>query len=555
MRGDSWRGRSAAVLLSLAFLTFGFVASAPVPSARAETPVDGGTLVVALVSDLQRTDSALNPDTTSALIGAQIMQGLVGIKPGTVSEIVPVLASGWTVSPDGLTYTFTLRQGIKFHDGTDFNADAVKYNYDRWLHIPEAYIKLNYTLMIDIALKPVVDSVTVKSPSEVVITLKKPNSSFLASQTIPAFGIASPKALEAGNASDPDPAKNAYMTGGPTAFTGTGPFTFKEWVPGDHVTLLRNPDYWDKDHAAHLDAVKFQTNFANSAATLDALQSGGVDFAQLMAPGDAMTAAGDPKLAVIDRGGSCNLFYLAMNQKHKPFDNPKIRRAVAYAINKQALSKAFYNGQAIVADNWIPPGMDAYKALGLPTYDPEKAKALIAESGVADLSFDFYYPTGVARSYLPDPKGEFQAILNDLEAVGFKPNPKSLVFNEYTKGVAGTFPMYLYGTTCDWPGTDNFLNAIMFGWRKLKDGSFGPSPRFNYNNPDQQAAMQAALAAPTSAEAAPHWQKAEEILAADMPTVPILHSKPPAVMQAYVKGFVPSATLIEFYNSMWLAPH
>src|SRR5262249_44271866 len=157
-----------------------------------------------------------------------------------------------------------------------------------------------------------------------------------------------------------------------TAFTGTGPFRFKEWVAGDHVTLARNPDYWDATHAAHLDAIKFQTNFANSTATLDALQSGGVDFAQLMSPGDATTASRDPKLAAIDRGGSCNLFYLAMNQKHKPFDNPTIRRAVAYALNKQGISKAFYDGQAIIADNWIPPGMAAYKALGLPGYDPDK---------------------------------------------------------------------------------------------------------------------------------------------------------------------------------------
>jgi peptide/nickel transport system substrate-binding protein len=537
-------------------VAFGFIVAAPWQQARAETPVNGGTLVVALVNDLQRTDSALNPDPSSTLIMAQVMQGLVGIKPGTVSEIVPVLASSWTVSPDGRSYTFTLRQGIKFHDGTDFNADAVKYNYDRWLHLPDAYTKLNYTFLIDIALKPVVDTITVKSPTEVVITLKKPASAFLITQTTPAFGIASPKALAAGNASDPDVSKNTYMQGGPTAMTGTGPFKFKEWVPGDHVTLVRNPDYWDRDHAAHLDAVKFQTNFADSTATLNALQSGGIDFAQLMSPGDAKTAASDPKLAAIDRGGSCNLFYLAMNQKHRPFDNPKIRRAVAYALNKQAIIAAFYNGQAIAADNWIPPGMAAYKTLNLPGYDPEKAKALIAESGVSDLSFDFYYPSGATRPYMPDPKGEFQAILGNLEAVGLKPNPKSLVWNpDYMRGITGNFAMFLFGTTCDWAGTDNFLNAVLFGWRKQKDGSFGPNPRFAESNPDLQAAMEAALASPTAEQAAPHWQKAQDILGQDMPTVPILHSKPPAVMQAYVKGFVPSATLIEFYNTVWLMPH
>ena len=106
-------------------------------NAPAQTPVNGGTLVVALPGDIQRTDAALTDDTNSAYVMNQVMEGLVGLKPGSRSEIVPVLSSGWTVSPDGKTYTFQLRKGIKFHDGTDFDADAVKFNYDRWLKIPD----------------------------------------------------------------------------------------------------------------------------------------------------------------------------------------------------------------------------------------------------------------------------------------------------------------------------------------------------------------------------------------------------------------------------------
>jgi peptide/nickel transport system substrate-binding protein len=157
---------------------------------------------------------------------------------------------------------------------------------------------------------------------------------------------------------------------------------------------------------------------------------------------------------------------------------------------------------------------------------------------------------------MPDPKGEFQAILNDLEAVGFKPNPKTLVWSpDFLKATAGHLPMYVFGTTCDWAGTDNFLNAVLFGYRTLKDGSFGPNSRYDEKNDELQKEMEAALSSPTIDEAATHWDKAQDLLAADMPTVPILHSKPPAVMQAYVKGFVPSATLLEFYNSVWIAPH
>jgi peptide/nickel transport system substrate-binding protein len=525
-------------------------------NAPAQTPVNGGTLVVALPGDIQRTDAALTDDTNSAYVMNQVMEGLVGLKPGSRSEIVPVLSSGWTVSPDGKTYTFQLRKGIKFHDGTDFDANAVKYNYDRWLKIPDSYSKLQYTYFIDVAVKPVVDSVTVTSPTEVVITLKAPNSAFLTTQTLPPFFIASPKALEAGDASDPDFSKNTYAQGGPTAMVGTGPFKFKEWVPGDHVLLVKNPDYWDQAHAAHLDALKFQTNFPNSTATLNALQSGGVDVAQTLAPIDSKAAAGDANLQAIDRGGSCNLFELAMNQKQKPFDNVKLRQAAAYAINKQALVAPFYAGQAVLADNWMPEGLFGYKALHLPTYDPAKAKALIAESGVSDLSFDFWYPSNVTRPYMPDPKGEFQAILSDLEAVGFKPNPKTSTWNpDYLTGIGGQYPMYLLGLTCDWAGPDNFLMANLFGYKTLADGSFGPNPRYNEKNDALQKAMEAALGAPNDGEAVKHWQEAQDMLAADMPAVPILSSNPPAVAQKYVQGFVPSASLTEFYNTVWIAPH
>jgi peptide/nickel transport system substrate-binding protein len=484
------------------------------------------------------------------------MQGLVGLKPGSLSEIIPVLSSSWKVSPDGRSYTFELRKGIRFHDGTDLDANSVKFNYDRWLHIPDSYSKLQYTFFIDVALKPVVDSVTVNGPSEVTITLKAPNSSFLTTQTLPPFFIASPRALQAGDANDPDFSKNVYAQGGSMALTGTGPFKFKEWVPGDHITLVRNADYWDKTNVAHVDVLKFETNFPNSTAALNALQSGGIDVVQTLAPIDSKTAASDPNLQALDRGGSCNLFELAMNQGHKPFDNVKVRQAVAYAINKQALIPTFYAGQAVLADNWMPAGLFAYKALHLPSYDSAKAKSLIAESGVSDLSFDFWYPSNVTRPYMPDPKGEFQAILNDLEAVGFKPNPKTATWSpDYLTGIGGQYPMYLLGLTCDWAAPDNFLSANLFGYKMLGDGSFGPNPRYNEKNDALQKAMQDALMAPSSGEAEKHWQQAQDILAADMPTVPILSSNPPAVMQKYVKGFVPSATLTELYNSVWIAPH
>src|SRR3972149_5169276 len=130
-------------------------AATPAPTeVPPETPIAGGTLIAALPGDISRTDSALIDDSNSSYVMNQVMEGLVGLKPGTTGEVVPVLAESWAISDDALTYTFKLRTGIKFHDGTDFNADAVKVNYDRWLNLPDAYSKLEYTYYIDGAPTP-----------------------------------------------------------------------------------------------------------------------------------------------------------------------------------------------------------------------------------------------------------------------------------------------------------------------------------------------------------------------------------------------------------------
>ena len=555
------RSTHPSLRLAVIFLTMGLISAAcsggGSPNSAAGTPTNGGTLVVALPGDLARTDSALVDDTNSEMVVKQVMEGLVGLKPGSLGDVIPVLAAEMpTVSSDGLTYTYKLRHGIKFTDGTDFNADAVKYNYDRWLNIPSSYSDLQYTYNIDAVLKPVVDSVSVKDPYTIEIHLKTPNSTFLITQTLGSFGIASPKALEAGDASDPDYSKNRYAQGGPMAMTGTGPFMFKEWVPSDHVTLVKNPHYWDPAGVAHVDEIKFLTNLTNSKATLNALQSGGVDFAQTVAPVDAKIAATDHNLQVVNRGGSCAMFELVMNQTHPPFNNLKIREAVAYAINKQALIDPFYAGQAIVADNFFPPGIFAYKPLGLPKYDPAKAKQLIAESGVTDLSFDFWYPSNVTRPYMPDPKGLAQALLSDLEAVGFKPNPRTSTWSpDYLTGIGGAYPMDLLGLVCNWAGPDNFLSTNLFGYRTLSNGTTIPNPRYGEKNDALQATMQKAQEAANPNDAIKYWQQAEDMAKADMPVVPIVFPLTPAVERTYVQGLVPSPIAIELFNTVWIAKH
>ena len=188
-----------------------------------------------------------------------------------------------------------------------------------------------------------------------------------------------------------------------------------------------------------------------------------------------------------------------MNHKFAPVSNAKIREAIAYAIDYDYLIKTFYAGAATKATNWMPSGVQYAKDLGLPTYDVAKAKALIAESGETDLTIDFWYPNDVTRPYMPDPKGIFEAITANLEAVGFTIVPNNAPWrggyldDEY----AGKYEMWLLGWTGDWAGPDNFLKTAFFGYVGGE-----PSTEFAYKNDALEAAMNAALAAFIAASSA-----------------------------------------------------
>lgn len=557
------------VVTAIAFAACGGSTATPAPTqappasvepgttpAPAETPAtggvkEGGILIVALPGDITRTDPAMIDDSNSSYVMQQVAEGLVALQPGTTSEIEPALAESWTTSPDGLTYTFKLRQGVKFHDGTAFDADAVVYNYERWINFPtelQDYTYYTGAVFGGYGDNSNIASVTAVDPATVELKLKAAQSSFLIAQTLTVFAISSPTALKAGGGDNTvtDVSKIAYAQGGAGALVGTGPFKFKEWVVGDHVTIEKNVDYWGPK--AHLDQVVFKP-VAEEAQRLNGLATGEIDVVQTVAPLDIATIKGDANLQVIDRGASCNTAQISINHKYQPVDNAKIREAMAYAVNKPALIDAFYAGLAVPADNWMPVNTQYAKPLGLPTYDPAKAKALIAESGVTDLTIDFYYPSDVTRPYMPDPKGIFEAISRDLEAVGFTIVPHTETWrpdyldHEY----AGNFEAFLLGWTCDWAGPDNFLKTAFFGY---VEGA--PSTEFNYKNDELEKTMNDALAATDEATAKSLWEKAQDLIRADMPTVPLVNSTPPAAARADVMGFVGSGGLNEYLNSVWL---
>jgi peptide/nickel transport system substrate-binding protein len=548
-------------IAAIAVVAAGCAGSSSTPPVHPQGLKTGGTLTVALVGDVVYADPALVSDPSSEYVANQVVQGLVGLQAGSNNIVVPVLAAALpTVSDNGLEYTFKLRTGITFQDGTDLDASAVKFNYDRWNSFPKgdlqnaaAYFR---TVFGGFGEAGNLAFVAAPDPQTVVVTLRKPQSNLLIALANVAFGILSPGSIQANDGNNPTLAKNPYALGkngqGQT-MVGTGPFIFSERVAGDHLTLIKNPSYWDSTSAPYLDKIVFKP-FANAPSAVAALQSGDVDLVDAVDPGSLKTIRGTKNLTVLDRGDSCDLTQLAMNDGDTVngapnlLSDPNVRLAIASALDRQSYATDVYAGAANVADNWLPEGALYYKPESLPDHDINRAKGYMTAAGLAGAkpSIDLWYPTAATPAPLTDAKALATAVATDLSVIGFTVNVKTEA--SFAADVAaGKLPMWISSQPCGWDSADYFLNTAFFHYV-----SGAPSPEFSYVNDTLNTTMTAALSAVDQATVKVTWQKAQDLVAADMPTVPLLNAKLPAASRSYVRGLVGSGKMVEVLTSVWL---
>ncbi len=325
----------------------------------------GGTLRVALQAELGRLDPASSGQFVERQVFYNMYDSLVAADPNL--KIVPALAESWEISSDGKVYTFKLRKGVKFHDGTDFNADAVKYNMDRYKTLEGSVRKSD---LDPVATIEVVDPYTVK------FNLKAPNAPLLATLVDRAGMILSPAAIQKAGAD---------IVRAPIG-AGTGPFKFVEWKKDDHLTLERNPNYWKKDSAGnqlpYLDKVIYRP-IADDTVRVTNLKTGDIDVIDTV-----------PSQNVEDLRKSTDLNYkdipstayagIRLNATAEPFNNKALRQAVAYGIDSSAILKTVFFGVGALANGPIPPSSWAYDPTFKPyTHDVAKAKAKTAEGGKA----------------------------------------------------------------------------------------------------------------------------------------------------------------------------
>lgn len=437
------------------------------------------------------------------------------------TTINPGLAKEWEVSEDGLTYTFQLQEGVKFHDGTDFNAEAVIKNINRWKGGKEEDFYY-FNSMFKAEGEDIIKEVTAEGDYTVVFTLARPQAPFLKNLAMSPFGIGSPTAFEAaGDKFGDNP-------------VGTGPFKFTDWKRNDSITIEKFEDYW-QEGLPKLDKVIFRS-IPDNSARLNELMAGNIDLADGINPSDGKTVEGDSTLQLIERP-SMNIGYLGLTNTRAPFDNKLVRQAVNYAIDKQAIVDAFFEGRAEVAANPMPPSISGYNdAISPYPYDPEKAKSLLAEAGYDGKEIELW-AMPVPRPYMPDGAKVAEVIQKNLEDVGI---PSKIVTFEWAtyleKAKNGEADAFMLGWTGDNGDADNFIYTL------LDKDNIGSNNYAYYTNEEVHGLLIQAQSETDENVRNELYKKAQEIIHEDAPWVPLAHSTPLLAAKAGVKDFKPHPT-------------
>ena len=472
-------------------------------------------------------------DGNSIMVQDQIYNRLIDPKPGT-TDLEPSLATDWKVSQDGKTWTFKLRPGVKFHDGTDFDAEAVKFNFERWWDEKNEFGYRNAGKSYEIwgnlfgAFKGKPDSllqnIVVEGKDTIKFVLKQPFSAFPSAVSSGYFGIASPAAIKKAGAQYGTPSSQAV---------GTGPFVFKEWRSGDRIVLEKNQSYWKQGLPKSNQLVmRFITD---PAARLAQLRSGTIDLTVDLVPDQLKEIQSDAKLEAVKRP-SLNVGYLALNPSYEPLSKPEVRQAIAQAINKKEIVKAFWSELAESTPHFTPPSLQEYQSKGVTGYEfnPQAAKQLLAKAGYPNgFPLQLWYMP-VSRPYFPNPKPLAEAFAADLNAIGIKVSLQTKDWAAYLadRNKKPGFQAFMLGWTGDYGDPDNFYYP-----------HFGPTATQdigNWKNDQVLKLLDQGRAISDKAARTKIYQQIDELLYKEAVRLPIVHAQPLLAKRKNVNGWVPS---------------
>ncbi len=391
----------------------GLLGLAGVRPAAADTPKNA--LVLGHLAELQTLDPPQATTISDGRINSNIYEGLVRFKDASL-EIEPALATSWTISPDGKLYTFKLRPGVTFHDGSAFDAAAVKFNFDRVLVKGAPYSDTGpfpfVFILGPITQTEVVDPMTVAFH---LATPYAPMMNMLASGAGLVAGI-SPAAVK-------QYGKEFSRHGG-----GTGPFKLRLWEPNQRIVLEANKSYFRG--APKLAGLVYRP-IPDESARVSEMQSGGTDVT-IEVPADNVPGfKADARFTFLEQPGP-HLWYLMLNTRTKPFNDKRVRQALNYAINKDAIANDILKGTATVAASVTPPAFTGYydETLKPYPYDPARAKQLLADAGYPQ-GIDVTFDVTQNGSGMLSPTLMGTAIQADLAAVGIRAKIETYEWNTY----------------------------------------------------------------------------------------------------------------------------
>ncbi|MEZ4562254.1 MAG: ABC transporter substrate-binding protein [Thermomicrobiales bacterium] len=517
-------------MLGLALPVLGALGTqAPSPAAAQESG-SGGVLVFDLGSEPENLDPHQMLAYTTSLVVYQMFEGLVRFAPGTL-EVEPWLAESWESSEDGLDWTFILRKGVTFHDGTPFNADAVKFSFDRQMDESSPFYKMGqWSTATDLA---IIDSVTVDGEDTVTFHLAGPYSKFLSRMTGALDWIVSPTAVEQyGEAFLENP-------------VGTGPYQLDRWEKGQQVVLRRNETWWNGTPG--LDEIYFRA-IPEEGARLAALLSGEVNMSldvgpetvDLLRASDAHTVATGPTGAI---------WFLAMNVESEPFKDVKVRQAVNYAVDKRAIVEDVLRNTVETAYGPLSPGFEEYnpKVETYFSYDPEKAAALLAEAGwPADREVVFRCSIGGSGMLLPE---EMATVIQDnLRAIGMQARLEVTEFVSWMDAIRSDQNEL---TVMSWNVAPTEPDYIFNG--VLTKGAFPPG--FNtshWTDEELEQLVADALVTADPAVARANYERAQEIVMERAPIVPVCHRQQIYGYTNSIKNFAPSPSMMLDLIDVWI---
>jgi len=513
-------------------------ASAAAPAAAQPAgPAQGGTIVVGLQAEPTTLDSQQISDYNSHRAAYGIYDMLLRFEDeGT--NVEPGLAERWEISDDGLEYTLYLRQGVKFHDGTDFNADAVKFNIDRQIDVDHPFHNTGQFAYAEFTWG-MVDRVEVVDPYTVKFVLKDKFAPFLNHLAMHPAAMASPAAVE------------KYGMDFSINPVGTGPFKFVRWTPGVEVVLEKNPDYWRG--APLLDQIIYRP-IIEDQSRLTELESGGVNFMVNVPPDDLARIKGESQYTVAEQPGM-HTWWVAFNHTKEPFNNKLVRQAMNYAINKQAIVDNILKGTGKLAVNPLPPVVWSYTDdIQTYEYNPEKAKELLAEAGYPDgFTCDFWLPESGSGMQQPVVMGT--AMQADLKAVGIDCTIQTFEWGTYLEKVIvppdqAEFDLMEMSWIGDNGDPDNFLYILLSGEQFPPNG-------YNmgfYKNEEVDKLLAEARVTLDKAKRTELYVQAQKLIAEDPPWMMIDHESQIVAMSSKIKNFKLHPTGPFRFDQVWIEP-